>query len=177
VQRLDLEYEEGTFTRVFYMFGRLCTVINSSLNFAVYSVGGQEFKRTLVQVPKLQWLRIVYNFIAYVTNVKKILYICSVMWLPNDFFQIRIQYFSVGSGSYIICFFQKIFLTKKIYIFKLSICVEILENFISFSESFMYFGLQMLRNWPNIGRQKMNLNHPSLAAPDLEMTRVTEVIS
>jgi hypothetical protein len=62
VQRLDLEYEEGTFTRVFYMFGRLCTVINSSLNFAVYSVGGQEFKRTLVQVPKQQWLlRIVYN--------------------------------------------------------------------------------------------------------------------
>ncbi len=56
VQRLDLEYEEGTFTRVFYMFGRLCTVINSSLNFAVYSVGGQEFKRTLVQVTKQQWL-------------------------------------------------------------------------------------------------------------------------
>ena len=42
----------------------------------------------------------------------------------------------------------------------------------------LYFGLQMLRNWPNnMCRQKMNLNHPSLAAPDLEMTRVTEVIS
>jgi lysozyme family protein len=69
VQRLDLEYEEGTFTRVFYMFGRLCTVINSSLNFAVYSVGGQEFKRTLVQVPKQQWLlRIVYNYIVYVSD-------------------------------------------------------------------------------------------------------------
>jgi hypothetical protein len=32
------------------MFGRLCTVINSSLNFAIYSVGGQEFKRTFKQV-------------------------------------------------------------------------------------------------------------------------------
>jgi hypothetical protein len=36
------------------MFGRLCTVINSSLNFAIYSVGGQEFKRTFKQVQRMK---------------------------------------------------------------------------------------------------------------------------
>jgi hypothetical protein len=75
VQRLDLEYEEGTFTRVFYKFGRLCTVINSSLNFAVYSVGGQEFKRTLVQVPKQQWL---LRIILYMSPTYK--YCTFIQW-------------------------------------------------------------------------------------------------
>ncbi len=90
MQRLDLEYEEGTFTRVFYMFGRLCTVINSSLNFAVYSVGGQEFKRTLVQVPKQQWLlRIVYNYIVYVTGGNTVLLFSGQKLKRNFYFKIE----------------------------------------------------------------------------------------
>ncbi|XP_023337158.1 FMRFamide receptor [Eurytemora carolleeae] len=44
----------GTYIKMFYIYGRFCNTVNSSLNFVVYCAGGSEFQNTFFDVFRMK---------------------------------------------------------------------------------------------------------------------------